>query len=73
MLSQFGDAGNEAVVGGLVEEDGVVSFFFDFALGPFLNEGEVTLAPAFFWEAAFEMASLLFFWPCTGCLPMVLK
>ncbi len=70
VLSEFGDAGDEAVVGGLIEEDSVVSFFFDFSLGPFLDRGRCTLAPAFFWEAALAMASLLFFWPCTGCLPI---
>ena len=39
MLAEFGDAGNEAVVGSLVEEDGVVGFFFGFAFGPFLHAG----------------------------------
>jgi hypothetical protein len=48
VLSEFGDTSDESVVSGLIEEDGVVSFLFDFSLGPFLYERGVTLAPPFF-------------------------
>ena len=42
MLAEFGDAGDEAVVGSLVDEDGVVGLLFSFSLGPFLEiEGVV--------------------------------
>jgi hypothetical protein len=42
VFAEFGDAGEEAVVGGLVHEDGVIGFLFGFSLGPFLEiEGVV--------------------------------
>ena len=42
VLAEFGDAGDEAVVGSLVDEDGVVGLLFSFSLGPFLEiEGVV--------------------------------
>lgn len=43
VFAQFGDTGDETVVGGLVEEDGVIGFFFDFSLGPFLEIGREVL------------------------------
>jgi hypothetical protein len=38
VLSEFGDGSEDTVVGGLIEEDSVVSLLFDFTLGPFLRE-----------------------------------
>jgi hypothetical protein len=70
VLAELGDGGEDAVVGGLVEEDGIVSLLFNFSLGPFLNEGRVTLAPPLACWAALAMESLLFFCPATGCFPM---
>jgi len=37
VLAEFGDAVEDSIVSGLVEEDGVIGFFFDFSLGPFLH------------------------------------
>lgn len=37
VLAELGDGGEDAVVGGPVEEDGVVGFLFDLTLGPFLG------------------------------------
>ena len=37
MLAEFGDSGENSIVGGLIEEDGVIRLFVDFSLGPFLH------------------------------------
>jgi len=37
MLADFGDAGNNSVVACLIEEDGIVGFFFNFSFSPFLS------------------------------------
>ena len=39
MFSEFGDAGEHSVVGGLVDEDSMIGFLFGLALGPFLSRG----------------------------------
>lgn len=36
MLAQFGDAGDEALVGGLVHEHSMINFFLSLSLCPFL-------------------------------------
>ncbi len=36
VLAELGDAGQDAFVGGLIEEDGVIGFLFNLSLGPFL-------------------------------------
>ena len=48
MSAQLGNSGQNFIVGGLVDEDGVVGFFFDFSLGPFLRGMRNTLAAPFF-------------------------
>lgn len=37
VFSEFGDAGDDAFVGGLIKEDSVIGFLFNFSLGPFLQ------------------------------------
>ena len=64
MSSQLGDTGEDSVISGFVEEDSMFSFFFCLSLGPFLKIGEInTLAPPFFWLAAFAIDSFDFFVP----------
>ena len=70
VLSKFGDTWNVFIIGSLIEEDGIISFFFNFTLVPFLNQHWGTLVVPLAWEAALEMASLLFFCPATGCFPI---
>jgi hypothetical protein len=36
MFSEFGDAGKDSVIGGPIDKDCVISFLFNFSLGPFL-------------------------------------
>jgi hypothetical protein len=38
VLAELGNTCNKSIVGGLIDEDGVVGFFFDFSLGPFLDK-----------------------------------
>jgi len=71
VFAKFRDTSDKSVRSSLIKEYGVISFFFDFSLCPFLSVSRFTLAPAFFCEAALAMASLLFFCPCTGCFPIV--
>lgn len=44
VLAEFGDAGNESIVGGPVEKYCVIGLFLDFPLVPFLREITITLA-----------------------------
>lgn len=37
VLAQLGDSGDDAVVGGLIDEDSVIGFLFNLSLGPFLS------------------------------------
>jgi len=37
VLAEFGDGGDESIIGGSIEEDCVVDFILDFSLGPFLG------------------------------------
>ena len=72
MSAQLGNSGQNFIVGGLVDEDGVIGFFFDFSLGPFLRGMRNTLAaPFFFCVAAFEISALLFFSPLPAALAML--
>lgn len=66
MLAELGDGREKSIVGGLIEEDGVVGFLFDFSLGPFLGVWGCTLGAAFFFEAALAMSPLLFFSTALG-------
>ena len=37
VLAELGDTGEDLVVGGTIEEDCVIGFFFDLSLGPLLG------------------------------------
>ena len=37
VLAELGDAGDDAIIGGSVQEDGVIGFLFNLTLGPFLG------------------------------------
>ena len=66
MPSEFRDTCEDSIVGSLIEEDGVVRFFFDFALGPFLHRRQLTLAPPFLELAALAIDYLLFLVPAAA-------
>jgi hypothetical protein len=61
VLAELGDTSDDSIIGGSIDKDSIVGFFFDFSLGPFLHKQGFTLAPPFFWVAAFAIVSLLFF------------
>ena len=46
-LADLGDGTNDFIVSGLIEEDGVIGFFMDFSLGPFLHRQLITLVATF--------------------------
>jgi hypothetical protein len=51
VLAELGDVSDNSIVSHLVDEDGVVGFFFDFSLGPFLHWSSNTLVVTFFFCA----------------------
>lgn len=71
VLAELGDAGEDAVIGGPVDEDGMFGFFLCLSLGPFLRKGRDTLWPPFAWEAALAIWSLDFLVPA-GALACVI-
>jgi hypothetical protein len=37
VLAQLGDAGDDTIIGGTIEEDSIIGFLFNLSLGPFLS------------------------------------